>query len=69
MFIGLNPGDADRLGLADGSTARIRQGDNDAELQVRVTERVPPGGVWLRSATCSTRELGHAVAPITVEVA
>ena len=69
MFIGLNPRDADRLGLADGSTARIRQGDNDAELQVRVTERVPPGGVWLRSATCSTRELGHAVAPITVEVA
>ncbi|MBT8054479.1 MAG: NADH-quinone oxidoreductase subunit G [Xanthomonadales bacterium] len=69
MFLGLNPEDAGRIGLDDGAMARVRQGDHSAELEVKVTARVPPGGAWLRSATCSTRELGPAVAPLTVEVA
>jgi NADH-quinone oxidoreductase subunit G len=68
-FVGLNPEDAERLGLADGATARVRQGEAEIEIEVRVTRRVPPGGAWLRSATCATRELGHAVGPITVEAA
>ncbi|NNJ66349.1 MAG: molybdopterin-dependent oxidoreductase, partial [Xanthomonadales bacterium] len=68
-FVGLNPDDAERLGLADGATARVRQGGAAIEIEVRVTRRVPAGGVWLRSATCVTRELGHAVGPIEVEVA
>jgi NADH-quinone oxidoreductase subunit G len=68
-FVGLNPDDAERLGLADGATARVRQGDAAIETTVKVTRRVPPGGVWLRGATCATRELGPAVGPINVEVA
>jgi NADH-quinone oxidoreductase subunit G len=68
-FVGLNPDDAERLGLADGATARVRQGGAAIEIEVRVTRRVPAGGVWLRSATCVTRGLGHAVGPIEVEVA
>jgi NADH-quinone oxidoreductase subunit G len=69
MFLGLNPEDAARLGLGDGVKARVRQGGQEAELDVRVSGRVPAGGAWLRSASCATRELGHAVAPIIVEVA
>jgi anaerobic selenocysteine-containing dehydrogenase len=69
MFLGLNPEDATRLGLSDGVKARVRQGGQDAELDVRVSGRVPAGGAWLRSSICVTRELGHAVAPIIVELA
>jgi NADH-quinone oxidoreductase subunit G len=69
MFLGLNPGDAQRLGLANGGKARVRQGVQTAELEVRVSGRVPAGGAWLRSATCSTRMLEHAIAPVIVEVA
>jgi NADH-quinone oxidoreductase subunit G len=72
-FVGLNPADAGRLGLADGAMARLRQGEGPtagwAEAEVRVTDDVPAGGVWLRSATCDTRLLGHAVAPVAVEPA
>jgi anaerobic selenocysteine-containing dehydrogenase len=69
MFLGLNPADAGRLGLADGATARVEQGGQQAEFTVRTTTMVPKGGAWLRSATCATRMLGHAMAPIQVEVA
>jgi NADH-quinone oxidoreductase subunit G len=69
MFLGLNPADAERLGLSDGAKARVGQGEHTAELDVTISARVPEGGAWLRSATCATRELGHAVAAVTVEVA
>jgi NADH-quinone oxidoreductase subunit G len=69
MFLGLNPADAERLGLSEGATARVGQGEHTAEIDVNISARVPEGGAWLRSATCATRELGHAVAVVTVEVA
>ncbi len=65
-FVGLNPLDAIRLGLTDGGKARVRQGENEAELEVRFSDRVPEGGAWLRSGTGG---LGQAVAPVMVEVA
>jgi NADH-quinone oxidoreductase subunit G len=68
-FLGLNPEDAASLGLSDGDKARVRQAGQTAELEVTVNECVPAGGAWLRSATGATRELGHSVAPVTVEVA
>jgi len=68
-FVGLNPADAERLGLAEGARARVSQGEKQAEVEVRVTEEVPEGGAWLRSATCAVRELGPAVGPLSVEVA
>jgi len=68
MFLGLNPADAVHLGLTQGSTARVTQGEQQAEFEVNINDSVPEGGVWLRSATCATRMLGHAVAPIEVEV-
>jgi NADH-quinone oxidoreductase subunit G len=68
-FVGLNPADAERLGVSDGARVRASQGGEQAELEVEVSERVPAGGVWLRSATCATRMLGHAVAPVVLEKA
>ena len=68
-FIGLNAADAERLGLAEGATARVSQGGMAIELEVRISDGVPEGGAWVRSATCSTRKLGHAFAAIEVEVA
>jgi NADH-quinone oxidoreductase subunit G len=65
-FVGLNPLDAIRLGLTDGGKALVRQGENNAVLEVRFSDRVPEGGAWLRSGT---GELGQAVAPVIVEVA
>ena len=66
--LGLNASDAKRLGLTDGARARVSQGEASAEIEVRVSDEVPVGGAWLRSATCTVRELGSAVAPLVVEV-
>lgn len=68
-FLGLNPEDAARLGLAEGELARVSQGEGQAEIEVRISSRVPVGGAWLRSATPATGELGPAIAPVSVEVA
>jgi len=67
-FVGLNPVDAESLGLSDGVTARIRQGQGTAELNVMISDRVPVGAAWVRTATCRTIELGSATGPVQVEV-
>ena len=69
LFVGLNPEDAARLDLGNGDRARVRQGDGQAELEVKISERVPVGGVWLRAATGAASGLGPAYAPVIVEVA
>jgi NADH-quinone oxidoreductase subunit G len=69
QFVGLNPADAARFGLMDGGKARVHQGGNHTELEVRVSDRVPAGGAWVRSATCASAGLEQAIAPVVVEVA
>jgi NADH-quinone oxidoreductase subunit G len=69
LFLGLNPVDASGLGIGEGARAKVLQGDGQAEFEVKISDRVPPGGVWLRSATGAVQELGSAVAPVIVEVA
>jgi len=69
LFLGLNPEDAARLGLGNGERARARQGEGQAVLEVKISPRVPAGGVWLRSAIDAASELGCAYAPVIVEVA
>jgi len=68
-FVGLSPADAERLGVSAGTTVRVGQGEHVAKLDVMVSDRVPVGGAWLRSATCSARSLGQAIAPLTIEPA
>ena len=69
LFVALNPEDAARLNLGNGDTARVRQGNGQAELEVKISDRVPVGGAWLRGATVAASKLGCAYAPVTVEVA
>jgi NADH-quinone oxidoreductase subunit G len=66
-FVGLNPTDAGSLNLSDGDKASIDQGGKAIELPVRVSTDVPEGAAWLRSSTCSSRELGDSFGPITVK--
>ena len=68
-FLGLNPVDADKIGLVDGALARVRQGENEAKLEVIVSSKVPAGGVWVRCATSQVCELGQAIGPVVVEIA
>ncbi len=65
-FIGLNPGDAMRLGLSDGDTGEVSQGDAAVEMAVRVKAEVPEGAAWVRSATCASRVLGDLQGPVTI---
>ncbi len=65
-FLGLNPADADRLGLSEGGMGRVEQGGGAVELPVRVTGAVPAGAVWVPSGTCSARLLGDAIGAVTV---
>jgi NADH-quinone oxidoreductase subunit G len=68
-FVGLNPNDAQRLGLAEGQVARAAQGDFSVDLEVRVSAAVPSGAAWLRSAISATRVLGSATGPVSIEAA
>ena len=65
-FVGINPADATALKLGDGKAATINQGGESVELTVRVSIDVPQGAAWVRSSTCSSRELGDSIGPITV---
>jgi NADH-quinone oxidoreductase subunit G len=46
-FVEVHPADAERLGLADEEPARIRTQTGEAELPVRVTDRVVQGSVFV----------------------
>jgi NADH-quinone oxidoreductase subunit G len=65
-FVGLNPADAGRLGLADGQTVRVAQGEDQATLALRVLDTVSEGAAWIPSGTCATRKLGDAMGPVSV---
>jgi NADH-quinone oxidoreductase subunit G len=46
-FLEVHPADAERLGLEDRSTARVRTAAGQAELPVRVTDRILEGAVFV----------------------
>jgi anaerobic selenocysteine-containing dehydrogenase len=46
-FVEVHPADAERLGLVDDEPARIRTQAGEAELPVRVTDRVVQGSVFV----------------------
>jgi NADH-quinone oxidoreductase subunit G len=46
-FVEVHPNDAERLGLADGATARLRTDAGEVELPVRVTDGIAPGSVFV----------------------
>jgi NADH-quinone oxidoreductase subunit G len=65
-FVGLNPADADSLGLDEGSLARVSQNGDAVELTVRRLDAVPAGAAWVRTATDGAAVLGDAMGPINV---
>jgi NADH-quinone oxidoreductase subunit G len=46
-FAELHAIDADRLGIADGTTVRLRTAAGEAEVPVRVTDHVAPGSLFV----------------------
>lgn len=46
-FVEIHPADAERLGLTDGATARIRTEVGEAELPVRLTDGIIQGAVFV----------------------
>ena len=47
-FVGLNPDDAGSVGLAEGSDARVSQGETSAVLPVRICPELPAGAAWVK---------------------
>jgi len=68
-FIGMNPDDAGRKGLADGHQVKVSQGDASVVLPVRVCTELPAGAVWVKSATDAGKGLGDSFGPVSVEAA
>jgi NADH-quinone oxidoreductase subunit G len=65
----LNPADASRLGLEDGDRAVVLQNDQEADLDVVVTERIAEGSVLLAHAIETTFELGAPFASVQLKKA
>jgi NADH-quinone oxidoreductase subunit G len=68
-YVGLNPDDAGRRGLADGHEVKVSQGNEHVILPVRLCSELPAGAVWVQSATGDSRTLGDSFGPISVEAA
>jgi NADH-quinone oxidoreductase subunit G len=56
-----------RLGLADGDTVRVRQGEGQATLKAALDERLPDECVRVASADRSTAALGSMFGTVTLE--
>jgi len=54
----LNPADASRLGLSDGDKAVVLQGDQDADMNIVVSDSIAEGSVLISRAIEKTLELG-----------
>jgi len=68
-YVGLNPDDAGRKGLADGHKVKVGQGDASVVLPVRICNELPAGAVWVKSATDAGKGLGDSFGPVSVEAA
>jgi len=68
-YVGLNPDDAGSRGLVEGSEVKVKQGEGQAILPVRIFNELPIGAVWVKCATNVSNELGDSFGPISVEAA
>jgi NADH-quinone oxidoreductase subunit G len=62
-----HPATLSKLGLTDGASIRVRQGDAQATLTVAADDGVPQGCVRVAAAHPSTRTLGPMFGPIALE--
>ena len=68
-YVGLNLDDAGSRGLVEGSEVKVKQGEGQVILPVRIFNELPVGAVWVKSATNVSNELGDSFGPISVEAA
>ena len=70
-FAEMHPVDAEKKGLVDGSTVRLRTDAGDALVPLRVTEHVAPGSVFVPfnqpGLAANTLLSGRSTAAVTVE--
>ncbi|AKS40988.1 NADH-quinone oxidoreductase subunit NuoG [Wenzhouxiangella marina] len=67
LRVRLHPATAERLGLGEAPSLRVRQGEAEVSLEWTTDERIAPNAVWLPAATCAANTLGPSMGPITVE--
>jgi NADH-quinone oxidoreductase subunit G len=65
----VSPATAQALGLADGASVRVRQGDATALLDLQIDDRLADGVVRVAAAHASTATLGAMFGAIQVEPA
>ncbi len=63
----LSMAQAEESGLADARRARVRQGDAEVVLPVKIDDRVPAGCVWISAALAGTTALGGACGDVELE--
>jgi anaerobic selenocysteine-containing dehydrogenase len=72
-FVELHPSDAERLGLTDGATARLRTETGEATLPVRVSDGITSGSAFVpwnqKGLRANALFAATAVAGVTVEAA
>ncbi|WP_456379579.1 NADH-quinone oxidoreductase subunit NuoG [Thiolapillus sp.] len=65
----VNPDTAGQLGLVNGGSAVLRQGEGELTLPLVVDDRVPPACVWMPSGVPGSELLGEGFAAVSLEKA
>jgi NADH-quinone oxidoreductase subunit G len=63
----MNAAAAGSLGVENGASVRVVQGEGGAEFAVSIDEAVPDGCIWLPSAIPGSENLGPGFAAVSVE--
>jgi hypothetical protein len=67
--ISMSPATASNLGLAEGDSAVLKQGEGSAASTVILDERVPDNCVWYPGGVPGSEEIGGSSGTVTVEKA
>lgn len=66
-FVGISHADAGALKIEDGSMVSVDQGGEKIKMPARISDEVPEGAVWLRSATSDSCSLGDSFGPVSIK--
>ncbi|MDA3869630.1 MAG: NADH-quinone oxidoreductase subunit NuoG [Gammaproteobacteria bacterium] len=69
LCVRLNAQEAARLGVADGETVAVSQGELSARMDLLIDDSIPEGSAWIPLALKGSELLGDAFAAIKVEKA
>ncbi|MCB1762465.1 MAG: NADH-quinone oxidoreductase subunit G [Gammaproteobacteria bacterium] len=66
---GLNPNEAERVGLSNGAKVLVKQENGSAELRILIDPAVPDGCVRIPAGLAGTEKLGGQIGNVTLEKA